>query len=103
MTEIMPSISSLKPLDHLSAQSLLPKEGNAEAAQQFEGLMMSQLFQTLRKTVEPSGLFKEGENSRETYEYLLDKALVEQAMACGKGWGLAEQIQRSWSESAGKK
>ena len=46
-----------------------------EAALEFEGLLMAQLFQTLRKTVEPSGLFGEEGQARSTYEYLLDQAV----------------------------
>lgn len=70
-----------------------------EAAQQFEGLLMAQLFQSLRKTVKPSGLFGEGGQARQTYEYLLDQAVVNHAMTSGKGWGLAEQIEKGWSRA----
>ncbi len=58
---------------------------------------MTQLFQSLRKTVEPSGLFGDGGQARQTYEYLLDQAVVEHAMAGGQGWGLAERIEKDWA------
>lgn len=70
-----------------------------EAAQQFEGLLMAQLFQTMRKTVEPSGLFGNGGQARQTYEYLFDQAIVNSAMISGKGWGLADRIERDWSQA----
>jgi len=75
------------------------KTSSKEAAQQFEGLLMAQLFQSLRKTVEPSGLFGDGGQARQTYEYLLDQAVVNHAMASGKGWGLAERLESSWSRT----
>lgn len=74
------------------------KSSPKEAAQQFEGLLMAQLFQNLRKTVEPSGLFGDGGQARQTYEYLFDQAIVNQAMVSGKGWGLAAQIERNWTK-----
>ncbi|MDP2876486.1 MAG: rod-binding protein [Holophaga sp.] len=70
-----------------------------ESSQQFEGLLMAQLFQSLRKTVEPSGLFGDEGQARQTYEYLFDQAIVNHAMAAGKGWGLAERIERSWTQA----
>lgn len=68
-----------------------------EAAREFEGLLMAQLFQTLRKTVEPSGLFGDESQARGTYEYLLDQAVVQHAMASGRGWGLAERLEQAWA------
>lgn len=68
-----------------------------EAAKKFEGLLMAQLFQSLRKTVQPSGLFGDGGQARQTYEYLFDQAVVEHAMASGRGWGLAERIEQDWA------
>ena len=64
---------------------------------QFEGLLMSLLFQTMRKTVQPSGLFGESGQSRSTYEYLMDQAVVDQAVSTGHGWGLAERLKASWA------
>lgn len=58
---------------------------------------MAQLFQSLRKTVEPSGLFGDGGQAQQTYEYLFDQAVVEHAMASGRGWGLAERIEQDWN------
>lgn len=69
-----------------------------EAAREFEGLLMAQLFQTLRKTVEPSGLFGEDGQARSTYEYLLDQAVVQHAMTTGRGWGLAERLEQAWAQ-----
>lgn len=77
----------------------LPDTGyrTAEAARQFEGMLMQMLFQTMRKTVEPSGLFGEGGQARSTYEFLLDQAVVEKAVASGRGWGLAERLESAWA------
>lgn len=74
----------------------LDKASDHEAALMFEGLVMTQLFQAMRKTVQPSGLFGDDGQTRSTYEYLLDQAVVEHAMSSGKSWGLAENIEASW-------
>ncbi len=63
---------------------------------------MGQLLQSLRKTVEPSGLFGNGGQARQTYEYLFDQAVVEHAMAGGRGWGLAERIEQDWARQKEK-
>ena len=73
------------------------KDKTAQAAQQFEGLLMGMLFQIMRKTVQPSGLFGDSGHSRSTYEYLLDQAVADKAAASGKGWGLAQAIEKTWS------
>lgn len=75
-----------------------PAERTDQAARQFEGLLMGLLFQTMRKTVEPSGLMGDSGQSRSTYEYLLDQAVVEGAVNSGRGWGLAERLKASWSQ-----
>jgi len=97
-------VSDLKiqaPSDLVSADlpKLNGKTSSKESAKQFEGLLMAQLFQSLRKTVKPSGLFGDEGKARETYEYLFDQAVVSHAMAAGKGWGLAERIERSWTQT----
>jgi Rod binding domain-containing protein len=68
-----------------------------KAARQFEGLMMGILFQTMRKTVQPSGLFGDSGQARSTFEYLMDQALVDRAVSTGHGWGLAERLKENWS------
>ncbi len=70
------------------------------AARQFEGMVMSLLFQTLRKTVEPSGLLGDGGQSRSTYEMLLDHALVDKAVGGGRSWGLAARLSESWKQAS---
>ncbi len=90
------SLHSLKPLDQLSLPEV-PKDKNLDSARQFEGMLMANLFQSMRKTVEPSNLLGNGQGSQQTYEYLLDQAVVAQAMQSGKGWGLAERLAESWN------
>jgi len=72
-----------------------------EAAKQFEGMLMANLFQVLRKTVHSSGLLGDGGAARSTYEYLLDQAVVGHAMDAGKTWGLRDRLEASLT--AGKK
>jgi len=99
------SLISQSPKDLLAVElptSASGKTSPKEAAQRFEGLLMAQLFQSLRKTVEPSGLFGDGGQARQTYEYLFDQAVVEHAMASGRGWGLAERIERDWARQEEK-
>jgi len=77
-----------------------------KAARQFEGLLMGLIFQTMRKTVQPSGLFGDSGQSRSTYEYLMDQAVVDQAVSTGHGWGLADRLKASWAQhdsATGKK
>jgi Rod binding domain-containing protein len=69
------------------------------AARQFEGLLMGLLFQTMRKTVQPSGLFGDSGQSRSTYEYLMDQAVVDRAVSTGHGWGLADRLKATWTQS----
>ena len=72
------------------------KAGDAEAAKQFEGMLMANLFQCMRKTVSHSDLFGGGGSARSSYEYLLDQAVVTHAMDAGKGWGLSQRLQDGW-------
>ena len=67
-----------------------------QTAYEFEAMLMTQMFQTLRKTVEPSGLFGDNQNARSTYEYLLDQAMFQKAAENGKTWGLAARLEESW-------
>lgn len=76
--------------------------GNAEAAKQFEGMLMAFVFQQMRKTIQPSGLFGGNGNARSTYEYLLDQAVTSNAMDAGKGWGLSQQFQEQWDAHKAK-
>jgi len=73
------------------------KERIAKAAQEFEGMLMEQLMQSMRKTVEPSGLFGQEGQSRSTYEYLMDQAVIAKAVQGGKGFGLAAHLERIWA------
>ncbi|MCL1892813.1 MAG: rod-binding protein [Holophagaceae bacterium] len=68
----------------------------AKTAAEFEGMLMAQMIQMLRKTVEPSGLFDVNQTERSTYEYLLDQAIVQHAVSNGQTWGLAERLEESW-------
>jgi hypothetical protein len=64
---------------------------------------MGLLIQSMRKTVQPSGLFGDSGQSRSTYEYLMDQAVVDRAVSGGRGWGLAERLKASWDrQNAGK-
>ncbi len=72
------------------------RAGNAEAAKQFEGMLMAFVFQQMRQTVQPSGLFGEEGTARSTYEYLLDQAVTSNAMKAGKGWGLSQKLAAKW-------
>ncbi len=73
-----------------------------EAAMQFEGLLMANLFKEMRKTVHTSGLFGQSDSARGTYEYLLDQAVVNHAMESGKTWGLSERLASSFAASKQK-
>jgi len=66
-----------------------------EASKQFEGMLLTNLFQELRKTVHPSGLFGGGGSAQSTYEYLLDQAVVNRAMDSGRTWGLRDKLEAS--------
>jgi Rod binding domain-containing protein len=84
------------PQDLLLFRAGVDKPTDHQAALLFEGLVMTQMFQSMRKTVQSSGLFGDDSQTRATYEYLLDQAVVEHAMASGKGLGLAEKLEKTW-------
>jgi Rod binding domain-containing protein len=95
----LPALAQLAPQETVAQSPPGPgrsKEGNAQAAQQFEGMLMSFMFQQMRKTVQPSGLFGDEGTARSTYEYLLDQAVSGNAMKAGKGWGLSQQLAAKW-------
>lgn len=79
----------------------LPAPGAADAelrkaAVAFEGMLISQMFQSMRKTIQPSGLLGDSGQARGTLEYLLDQAVVDSAMKGGRSWGLASRIEEAW-------
>lgn len=80
-----------------------PRPDNAEAAKQFEAMMMAYMFQQMRQTVHPSGLFGNDGVARSTYDYLLDQAVTTRALASGKGLGLAQRLEASWNANSVKK
>jgi Rod binding domain-containing protein len=92
-------LSVADPLAQAQGAKALPSSSDKtdQAARQFEGLLMGLLFQTMRKTVEPSGLLGDSGQSRSTYEYLMDQAVVDRAVTTGRGWGLAERLKASWT------
>lgn len=89
------------------AQAQTGKSGgpptNLEAARKFEGMLMSFLFQQMRETVQPSGLFGNEGTARSTYEYLLDQATTSKAMDAGKGWGLSQRLAAAWDAKSAQK
>jgi Rod binding domain-containing protein len=89
---------SQSPQDLVPIRLGLDKATDREAARLFEGLILTQMFQAMRKAIPPSGLFGENTQTRSTYEYLLDQAVVEQAMAAGKGLGLADRLEKTWGQ-----
>lgn len=93
-------MSALPALAQVAATDLVAqpvgKPGNAEAARQFEGMLMAYVFQQMRQTVQPSGLFGQEGSARSTYEYLLDQAVTSNAMKAGKGWGLSQKLEAKW-------
>lgn len=72
------------------------RPSNADAAQQFEGMLMSYMFQQMRQTVQPSGLFGNDTLAQSTYEFLLDQAVSTRAVDAGKGWGLSQRLEAAW-------
>jgi Rod binding domain-containing protein len=94
-----PSLTSnLDPVSLLQTSQLSEEKEDklGKTASEFEAMLMAQLFQTMRKTVEPSGLFEENQNERGIYDYLFDQAILQQATAGGHTWGLAEKLEESW-------
>ena len=84
----------------------LPAPGGAhtaEAAKQFEAMMMAYMFQQMRQTVHPSGLFGNEGVARSTYDYLLDQAVTTRALQSGKGFGLAQRLEAEWDAHNVKK
>ncbi|MCL1907999.1 MAG: hypothetical protein FWG12_01370 [Holophagaceae bacterium] len=97
-----PSLTSNLDAVSLLNVAQLPKSEKdkiAQTASEFEGMLMAQMFQILRKTVEPSGLFGTNQTERSTYDYLFDQAIVQHAISSGQTWGLAERLEESWRMS----
>jgi len=82
------------PLERVSFQAPSGKDPK-EAASQFEGMLMAQMFKELRKTVHTSGLFGENASTRSTYDFLLDQAVIKNAMEGGATWGLRDRLEAS--------
>jgi Rod binding domain-containing protein len=87
----------------LAGRAPAPQEKTSAAAKQFEGMLMQLLFQTLRKTVEPSGLMGESGQARSTYEYMMDQAIVDKATSSGRSWGIAERLEAAWKAADERK
>ena len=93
-----PAQAALAPM----AQAPTPGTDPKEAAKQFEGLLMANLFQELRKTVHHSGLLGDGGSARSTYEYLLDQAVVNNAMDANKPSRLRDALEASLKAARSK-
>jgi Rod binding domain-containing protein len=86
--------------EELAARPTPPSgKGAAEihqAAVAFEGMLVSTMFQSMRKTVQPSGLLGDSGQAKGTLQYLLDQAIVDSAMKGGRTWGLARRLEEAW-------
>ena len=101
----LPSLAQAAPQERIAQALPGPGRnpaGNAEAAKQFEGMLMAYLFQSMRQTVHPSGLLGNDGGAQGTYEYLLDQAVTTNAMNAGKGWGLSQRLEASWDARTAK-
>lgn len=74
----------------------LPKAGMSpeEAAEKFEGLLMTMLVKELRQSLPGDGLFGSGPGAA-IYEGLFDQALAE-SLSSGGGTGLRQSLLESW-------
>lgn len=90
---------ALRPED-LASKPGPPQGKNAaeirQAAVAFEGMLISTMFQSMRKTVQPSGLLGDSGQAKGTLQYLLDQAIVDSAMKGGRSWGLARRLEEAW-------
>lgn len=73
----------------------------AEAAKKFEGLFASLLVSEMKKTL-PSGSFFGGGTGADVYDGLLERHLGE-SLAEGRGFGLADFVERSMEGRHGGK
>ena len=102
MNDFLPSMKQqMDPVLLLNAPRLPKADPDKlkKTAAEFEGMLMAQVFQALRKTVEPSGLFGDNQNERSTYDYLLDQAVIKNAIENGQTWGLAARLEESWKNT----
>jgi len=98
MTDYLTSGSAVDLIGLEKTSHQLKQKGGKmkQTALEFEGMLMTQMFQGLRKTIEPSGLFGDNQTTRSTYEYLLDQATFQKAAENGQTWGLAARLEESW-------
>ena len=94
--QLHPGLTALESAN-LSARPPEGKTSTQAAAQMFEGMLWTQMFQVLRKTVQRSGLLGEEGQARGTYEFLMDQAVVQAAMKSGKGLGMASRLEEAWN------
>ena len=104
MSDPLLAAAVLPPSQRLPAAA--PRSGGQktdlhQSAVAFEGLLMSMLFQNMRKTVEVSGLLGDSGQARSTFEYLFDQAVADSALKGGKGWGLAARLEEAWNRKQG--
>ena len=76
-------------------RSLSEAAGVKEAAQAFEGLLLNELFKTMRRSIPDSGML-EGSFGRDTFTAMLDEELANQSAKMGS-LGLADAISRQLS------
>lgn len=84
----------------LAAPRPTPPAGKADlhqAAVAFEGMLVSTMLQSMRKTIHSSGLLGDSGQARGTLEYLLDQAIVDSALKGGRTWGLAKRLEDAWT------
>lgn len=91
-------VDPLKPMDtsFLSGTKTLSAKKSlndpAEAATQFEALMLHEMMKSMWKTVPKEGLLS-GSQEEETYRDMLNEA-VAQSIASGKGVGIKDVIAK---------
>ena len=92
MDKVRAPVSHTALVSGLGPQAPIPSQNPAEAAKQFEALLVQEMLKSMWQTV-PKGELISGSNEEQTYRDMFTEQLS-QRISEGKGLGIKEVIQR---------
>jgi flagellar protein FlgJ len=101
MTTILPTLAGQVAVGGLSGQAQAKEmQTLAQAAKDFESVMVSELLKQMRQTLEPGGFF--GQDAGDVHGGLFDHFLGKHLVESG-GFGLARMLVEQMGQGPGKK
>jgi len=95
------SVDFLKILPHFGDLAANIREGASleKAAQEFEAILVTQMLQVMRESVNSSGLFEDAPG-KDLYMGMMDQEVARALVDQGGGFGLAQHIRRALEEKS---